>query len=141
MSDSAEETTNVADEMVEEEEKDEGGFWWWIKPMVCAVVVVLIIRIFIMEMFKVPTGSMEETIMTGDMVLTEKVTAHFTGPKQGDVVVFTNPAMGTLNPRALKWARRWSTTSRVRAMSPPTKTFAFSMPCSGTSSTTRACLA
>ena len=93
MSDSAEETTNVADERVEGEEKDEGGFWWWIKPMVCAVVVVLIIRIFIMEMFKVPTGSMEETIMTGDMVLTEKVTAHFTGPKQGDVVVFTNPAM------------------------------------------------
>jgi len=92
VSDSAEETTNVAEDK-EEEKEEEGGFWWWIKPMVCAVVVVLIIRIFVMEMFKVPTGSMEETIMTGDMVLTEKVTAHFSGPKQGDVVVFTNPAM------------------------------------------------
>lgn len=82
---------NQTDESALEEE--EGGFWWWVKPVIGAVVVVLIIRIFIMEMFKVPSGSMEETIMTGDMVLTEKVTPHFTDPEQGDVVLFTNPAM------------------------------------------------
>lgn len=76
----------------EKEEEGDGGFWWWIKPVVIAVVVTLLLRFFVMEYFRVPTGSMETTIMPGDLVLTEKVSLHFREPQVGEVVVFDNPA-------------------------------------------------
>ena len=74
------------------EEKEEEGFWWWVKPVLIAVGVTLLVRFFIVEYFRVPTGSMETTIMPGDLVLTEKVTPHFREPEPGEVVVFDNPA-------------------------------------------------
>lgn len=88
MSDSNQEPQEV--ERAEERE-DDGGFWWWVKPVLIAVACTLFIRVFVAELFTVPTGSMEDTIMPGDMVFTEKVTPHFTDPKPGEVVVFNNP--------------------------------------------------
>ena len=75
----------------EEEREEEGGLWWWLKPVIIAVVFTVLVRIFVAELFTVPTGSMEQTIMPGNMVLTEKVTPRFTDPVPGEVVVFNNP--------------------------------------------------
>lgn len=75
----------------EEEREEEGGLWWWLKPVIIAVVFTVLVRIFVAELFTVPTGSMEQTIMPGNMVLTEKVTPRFTNPVPGEVVVFNNP--------------------------------------------------
>jgi signal peptidase I len=81
------------DDVVEEEEKEEDeGFWWWVKPVLIAVGVTLLLRFFVLEAFRVPTGSMEDTIMPGDFVLTEKVSLRFSEPEVGEVVVFNNPA-------------------------------------------------
>jgi len=88
----------MSDEMQEpledepiDQDGDSEGFWWWVKPVLAAVIFTVVVRVFIAELFTVPTGSMEQTIMPGDMVLTEKITPHFTDPKPGDVVVFKNP--------------------------------------------------
>lgn len=91
MSDNNDEREDVVEENAVEEEEEE-SFWWWVKPVLIAAGVTLLLRFFVMEPFRVPTGSMETTIMPGDFVLTEKVTPHFREPEIGDVVVFDNPA-------------------------------------------------
>lgn len=49
------------------------------------------IRTYVIEPFEVPSGSMEDTIMTGDMVFAEKVSYLAGSPQQGDIVVFSDP--------------------------------------------------
>ena len=41
--------------------------------------------------YAVPSGSMEETIMTGDMMFAEKVSYLFRDPEPGDIVTFKDP--------------------------------------------------
>lgn len=41
--------------------------------------------------YAVPSGSMEQTIMTGDRVLAEKVSYYFRDPQPGEVVMFQDP--------------------------------------------------
>ena len=68
-----------------------------------AVLLALIIRSFVIQPFKIPTGSMEPTLMPGDRILvlryvyglripfTFKRIAKFNAPKTGDIVVFNYP--------------------------------------------------
>lgn len=58
-----------------------------------AVVLTWLIKTFLIEPYEVPTGSMETTIMTGDKVLSEKVTLNFDPVHSGDVVVFADVVM------------------------------------------------
>ena len=46
---------------------------------------------FVHQAFAVPTGSMENTIMTGDRVYAEKVSYLFRDPQPGDIVTFQDP--------------------------------------------------
>ncbi len=49
------------------------------------------LRTYVIEPFQIPSGSMEETIMTGDMVFAEKVSYALDDPKQGEIIVFSDP--------------------------------------------------
>lgn len=49
------------------------------------------LRTFVFTAYEIPSGSMEETIMTGDMVFAEKVSYYFREPNPGDIVTFTDP--------------------------------------------------
>lgn len=49
------------------------------------------LRTFVFQAYEIPSGSMEETIMTGDMVFSEKVTYYFNDPELGDIVTFQDP--------------------------------------------------
>ncbi len=74
-----------------------------IEAIVIAVVLALFIRTFVVQAFKIPSGSMEPTLLIGDHILVNKfiygITVpfteikffQFTKPKQGDVVVFVYP--------------------------------------------------
>lgn len=62
--------------------------------VVCVVIVVAAawgIRQYVIEPFEVPSGSMEDTIMTGDRIFAEKLSYHFDEPSAGDIVVFSDP--------------------------------------------------
>ena len=75
----------------------------WIKSIFIALVIALFIRAFIVEAFKIPSSSMENTLLIGDHILVNRfiygVKMPFTGykiipvkePKRGDVVVFKFP--------------------------------------------------
>ena len=49
------------------------------------------LRMFVFVPYEIPSGSMEETIMTGDMVFSEKVSYYFRDPQRGDIVTFDDP--------------------------------------------------
>ncbi len=75
----------------------------WIEPFLIAAVVALFIRQFIVEAFKIPSGSMIPTLTIGDHLLVNKFLygprIPFTDlrffrwkePKRGDIIVFKYP--------------------------------------------------
>jgi signal peptidase I len=76
----------------------------WAKSFLIAIVVFLLVRAFLVEAFKIPSGSMESTLLVGDFLLVNKLVygaeVPFTGkrlpalrePREGDVVVFQWPS-------------------------------------------------
>ena len=50
------------------------------------------LRTFVFQPYKIPSGSMESTVMTGDFLVSEKVSYYFRDPEQGDIVTFYDPA-------------------------------------------------
>ena len=63
----------------------------WVEPIVIAIVLALIIRTFVVQAFKIPTGSMRPTLIEGDRILVSKFIYKFKEPKRGDVIVFISP--------------------------------------------------
>lgn len=49
------------------------------------------LRSFIFQAYEIPSGSMEETIMTGDMIFSEKLSYTFGDVEQGDIITFADP--------------------------------------------------
>ena len=48
-------------------------FWEWAKSFQLAVLLFLVIRAFVVEAFKIPSGSMEGTLLVGDFLLVNKM--------------------------------------------------------------------
>ncbi|HSG47982.1 MAG TPA: signal peptidase I [Longimicrobiales bacterium] len=77
--------------------------WEWSRSILIALVLFLAIRSMGLEAFKIPTGSMEGTLLVGDFLLVNKAAygARIPGtdirlpalaePERGDVVVFNPP--------------------------------------------------
>ncbi len=59
--------------------------------VVAALSLSLVVRTFFVEVYEVPSGSMESTIEIGDRILSEKVSYNFSGPSRGDIVTFDSP--------------------------------------------------
>ena len=49
------------------------------------------LRTYVFTAYEIPSGSMEETIMPGDMVFSEKITYYGSDPAPGDIVTFQDP--------------------------------------------------
>ncbi|MET8541106.1 signal peptidase I [Kitasatospora sp. NPDC004799] len=57
-----------------------------------ALLVALVLKTFLVQVFVIPSGSMEQTILIGDRVLVDKLTPWFgSEPQRGDIVVFKDP--------------------------------------------------
>lgn len=63
----------------------------WAESIVIALVLALIIRTFIVQAFKIPSGSMKPTLQEGDRILVNKFIYRFKEPQRGDVIVFIYP--------------------------------------------------
>ena len=57
--------------------------------VVAAIVLMLLIKAFLVQVYRIPSASMENTLLTGDRVLVNKVVYHFRGIHRGDIVVFS----------------------------------------------------
>jgi signal peptidase I len=75
----------------------------WVESILVAFLLAMVIRTFIVQAFKIPTGSMRMTLIEGDLILVNKFIygakvpftdvrlPKFSQPKRGDVVVFIYP--------------------------------------------------
>ena len=63
-------------ESIENKEKSTGGFKKfqkeWIEPILIALILAAVIRTFIIQPFKIPSGSMEDTLLIGDQLMAIK---------------------------------------------------------------------
>ena len=83
--------------------------WEWFRSVMLALLLFFFVRAFFIEAFKIPTGSMEGTLMAGDFLLVNKLVygaeVPFTGvklpkvrsPQRGDIIVFQWPMDRTKN--------------------------------------------
>lgn len=92
--------------------RERGGLtflWEWFRSVAIALVAFLLVRAFFVEAFKIPTGSMEGTLLVGDFLLVNKMVygaeVPFTKmklpairtPQRGDIIVFQWPVDRTKN--------------------------------------------
>lgn len=63
----------------------------WLESLLIALVLALVIRAFVVQAFKIPTGSMRPTLLEGDRILVNKFLYKFKEPSRGDVIVFKYP--------------------------------------------------
>lgn len=64
----------------------------WTHSIVVALILTLVIRTFIVQAFKIPSGSMRPTLMEGDKLFVNKYVYRFEMPKRGDIIVFEYPS-------------------------------------------------
>ena len=79
----------------DEKEKKQGGLgkeiFEWVKIIVSAALIAFVLNTFIIANSEVPSGSMENTIMTGDSVIGSRLSYRFEDPKRGDIAIFRFP--------------------------------------------------
>jgi len=63
----------------------------YVEAFVFAIVLALVMRQFVVQAFKIPSASMETTLLVGDHILVNKFLYYFTLPKRLDIVVFQYP--------------------------------------------------
>ena len=75
----------------------------WLEPIVIALVLVFLIKTFFMQNFKIPSSSMEDTLLIGDRLFaskfiygakipfTQKRIFKLRDPRPGDIIVFAFP--------------------------------------------------
>lgn len=75
----------------------------WVESIIIAFALAMVIRTFVVQAFKIPTGSMRNTLIEGDIILVNKfiygARVPFTriflpkvrDPERGDVIVFIYP--------------------------------------------------
>ncbi|MCE5276001.1 MAG: signal peptidase I [Syntrophaceae bacterium] len=76
----------------------------WAEALAVAFVIAMIIRAFILQAYRIPSSSMEDTLLKGDHILATKYTYGLTVPfttkkiwgadripKRGDIIIFTFP--------------------------------------------------
>jgi signal peptidase I len=69
-----------------------GSFIELIVIVVVALGLALGIQQFLVKPFRIPSGSMEPTLVVGERVLVDRVSPRFGDPSRGDIVVFKPPA-------------------------------------------------
>ncbi len=57
--------------------------------VVVAAVLTLLVKALIVQVYRIPSASMENTLQIGDRVLVNKLIYHFRGIDRGDIVVFS----------------------------------------------------
>lgn len=75
----------------------------WVESIIIAVILAMVIRTFVVQAFKIPTGSMRPTLLEGDRILVNKFIygakipftnyrlPGFKEPQPGEVIVFIYP--------------------------------------------------
>ena len=84
-------------------EKQPNAVIEWVKSILIALVLFFFLRSFLLQTFVITSGSMEETLLVGDMLVANRAAIGsqipftdiripgYSSPKRGDVIVFDPP--------------------------------------------------
>jgi len=81
-----------SDDDVLAEPKQKGIFRETFTVVITALVLSVLVRTFLVQAFYVPSGSMENTLMTNDRIVVAKISTRLTGVNRQNVVVFHDPS-------------------------------------------------
>jgi len=87
----ADATPNVKTKNENEKESEKSLVREVIETIVLALVLAFALRTFVIQAFYIPSGSMENTLLPGDMILVNKFLYYFSDIKRGDIIVFQYP--------------------------------------------------
>jgi signal peptidase I len=77
--------------------------------VIAALILTILLKAFVVQVFSIPSGSMENTLLPGDRILVNKMIYRFRPIERGDIVVFSGsgswdpPTSGPSNPFARFW--------------------------------------
>lgn len=74
--------------------KIKAWIWDWVETIVVALIFALLIRAFIIQIFWIPSSSMEPTLNIQDRIVVNKFIYHFKPPERFDIIVFRYPGEG-----------------------------------------------
>jgi signal peptidase I len=57
--------------------------------LAAAILLTLLVKAFVVQVYRIPSASMENTLLPGDRVLVNKLVYHFRGIHRGDIIVFS----------------------------------------------------
>ncbi len=104
----------VAEARTGKARRSKRSLWEAAKPWLWPIAIFLLIRTFLIEAYRIPSGSMEPTLLVGDFLFVNKLifgptipftNVHLPGyaePKRGEVVIYTSPDVGDGNPTVVK---------------------------------------
>ena len=72
-------------------QKEKSAFREYAESILIAIVLAFLMRQFVVQAFKIPSSSMEKTLLVGDHILVNKFLYRFTPPKRFDIIVFKYP--------------------------------------------------
>ncbi len=96
-------TTSMTSEENEQPNKKKGAIRENVEAIAVAIILALFIRAFVVQAFKIPSGSMKDTLLIGDHILvnkfiygvkipfTQQTLIPITDPERGDIIVFKFP--------------------------------------------------
>lgn len=64
--------------------------------LLIAFVLAFLLRTFVVQVFYIPSSSMEPTLEINDRMVVEKITYRFTDPERGDIAVFEGEELGAV---------------------------------------------
>jgi signal peptidase I len=94
----------------EKETKRKRPFWRDLAVIViAALVLTILLKAFVVQVFSIPSGSMENTLLPGDRILVNKMVYRFRSIERGDIVVFSGSGSWdpTTSPPSNPLARLW----------------------------------
>tara|TARA_B100000686_G_scaffold27320_2_gene26876 strand:- start:9712 stop:10416 length:705 start_codon:yes stop_codon:yes gene_type:complete len=71
--------------------KKKSTFREYAEAIVVALLLAFFVRAFVVQAFKIPSGSMENSLLIGDHILVSKISYWFRSPERGDMLVFRFP--------------------------------------------------
>ena len=77
--------------------------------VIAALILTILLKAFVVQVFSIPSGSMENTLLPGDRILVNKMVYRIRPIDRGDIVVFSGsgswdpPTQGPGNPFARAW--------------------------------------
>ena len=106
----AEEAAQAEDTAQPGKPKRKRSFWRdLVVIVVAALALTVLLKAFVVQVFSIPSGSMENTLLPGDRILVSKIVYKFRPIARGDIVVFSGAgSWDAPNPPPSNWlARTW----------------------------------